>query len=144
VQLGYRDQFDWKIHGKVEHLGEKAFDTRLQKQIDDYVKVLGAHGRKVLFLSVPWSKPPANPNGSPSVAGTPARHTAINAMIDKAATGHANVSVLNIDTVVSPHDKYQGTVNGKLCRFDGIHFTLYCSTLLQPSVLGDVRKLLGN
>jgi hypothetical protein len=105
--------------------------------------VLGADGRKVIFLSVPWSKPPANTNGSPSVAGTPARHQAINAMIDKAAVGHSNVRVLNLDSVVSPHNKYTGNVNGKLCRFDGIHFTLYCSTLLQPSVLDDVRSAIG-
>jgi peptidoglycan/LPS O-acetylase OafA/YrhL len=143
VELGYRDQFNWKINGKIEHLGEAAFDTRLQKEIDDYVKVLGADGRKVIFLSVPWSKPPANTNGSPSVAGTPARHQAINAMIDKAAVGHSNVRVLNLDSVVSPHNKYTGNVNGKLCRFDGIHFTLYCSTLLQPSVLDDVRSAIG-
>jgi hypothetical protein len=52
--------------------------------------------------------------------------------------------VLDIDKVVSPSGHYQGSVNGKLCRFDGIHFTLYCSELLQPDVLGEVRSLLGS
>ncbi|HWF54365.1 MAG TPA: acyltransferase family protein [Solirubrobacteraceae bacterium] len=143
VELGYRDQFNWKIDGKVEHLGQTAFDARLQRTIDRYVQVLGAHGRDVVFLSVPWSKPPANPDGSASVAGTPARHRTINAMLAKAARGHANVSIVDLDATVSPHGEYQPDVNGKLCRFDGVHFTLYCSQLLQPTVLGDVRRQLA-
>jgi hypothetical protein len=28
-----------------------------------------------------------------------------------------------------------------VCRFDGIHFSLFCSKLLQPDVLGATRKL---
>ncbi|HEY5317978.1 MAG TPA: acyltransferase family protein, partial [Solirubrobacteraceae bacterium] len=74
VELGYRDQFDWRVNGHVEHLGQAAFDAYLQRQIDQYVKVLGSGGRQILFLSVPWSKPPANANGSPSPAASPARH----------------------------------------------------------------------
>ncbi len=144
VELGYRDQFDWRIDGKVEHLGEAAFDGALQKRIDAYVSALGAHGRKVVFLSVPYAQPPANPDGSPSVAGSPARHRLINAMIARAARGHRNVNVLDIDKVVSPHGRYQGSLNGKLCRFDGVHFTLYCAGMVQPYVLADVRSLLGS
>jgi peptidoglycan/LPS O-acetylase OafA/YrhL len=143
VELGYRDQFDWRSGGKVEHLGQAAFDAYLRQQIDRYVQVLGAGGRKVLFLSVPWSKPPANRDGSASPAAAPARHAAINAMLKAAAQHHPNVGVLDIDKVVSPANKYQGSVGGHLCRFDGIHFTLYCSELLQPDVLGEVRQLIG-
>jgi peptidoglycan/LPS O-acetylase OafA/YrhL len=143
VELGYRDQFDWKLDGRVEHLGQRSFDAALQQRIDRYIGVLGAAGRKVLFLSVPYSQPAADPDGSPSVAGAPARHELINAMIRRAASGHPNVSVLDIDKVISPHGRYAATLNGKLCRFDGIHFTLYCAGMLQPYVLADVRSLLG-
>jgi hypothetical protein len=143
VELGYRDQFDWRINGKVQHLGQAGFDAYVQKQINQYVKVLGAGGRKILFLSVPWSKPPANPDGSASAAAAPSRHRAINAMLSAAAKGHANVGVVNIDKFVSPSNQYQGSVNGHLCRFDGIHFTLYCSELVQPDILGEVRNLIA-
>ncbi|MDQ6605334.1 MAG: hypothetical protein M3Z06_02150 [Actinomycetota bacterium] len=113
------------------------------RQIIRYVQVLGAGGRKVLFLSVPWSKPPASPAaGSASPAAAPARHAAINAMLRAAARNHPNVEVLDLDQVVSPAHQYQASVQGHLCRFDGIHFTLYCSELLQPEVLGEVRKLI--
>ncbi len=143
VELGYRDQFDWRRGGRVEHLGQAGFDAYVQKQIDRYVKVLGAGGRKVLFLSVPWSKPPANRDGSASAAAAPARHAAINAMLNAAARDHPNVAVLDIDKLVSPANRYQSSVRGHLCRFDGIHFTLYCSELVQPDVLGEVRKLIA-
>ena len=151
IELGYRDQFDWRgplgtrPAGGTEHLGQPAFDAYIKAQIEHAIAVLGAGGRrKVVFLSVPWSQPPDDPSGSPPVAASPARHAAINALIAKAVAGHANATVLDIDRVVSPSGHYQGSVNGKLCRFDGIHFTLYCSELLQPDVLGEVRSLIGS
>ena len=144
VELGYRDQFDWRIDGHLEHLGQAAFDAYLQRQIDQYVKVLGRGGTQILFLSVPWTKPPAQPDGSPSPAASPARHARINAMIEAAARlDPSHVRVLDIDDTVSPGNHYQAKVHGQLCRFDGIHFTLYCSELLEPSVLGTVRKMIG-
>jgi peptidoglycan/LPS O-acetylase OafA/YrhL len=144
VELGYRDQFNWRIDGHVEHLGDPAFDAYVQQRIDKYVKVLGANGTKVLFLSVPWSKPPAQANGSPSPAASPARHAKINAMLETAVKlDPGNAAVLDLDDTVSPGNHYDAKVNGQLCRFDGIHFTLYCSELLEPSVLGSVRKLTG-
>jgi hypothetical protein len=55
-----------------------------------------------------------------------------------------HVSVLDIDKVVSRENRHQAKVNGQLCRFDGIHFTIFCSELLQPDVLGTVRTVIGN
>jgi hypothetical protein len=53
------------------------------------------------------------------------------------------VGLLDIDQTVSPGGHYDANVNGQLCRFDGIHFSAYCSGLLEPQVLGEVRKMLG-
>jgi peptidoglycan/LPS O-acetylase OafA/YrhL len=144
VELGYRDQFDWRLNGHVMHLGQTAFDANVQRQIDQYVKVLGRGGRQILFLSVPWSRPPAEPNGSPSPAASPARHAEINSMLEAAARRDPrHVQVLNIDSTVSPGNHYQAKLQGQLCRFDGVHFTLFCSERLEPSVLGTVRKMVG-
>jgi peptidoglycan/LPS O-acetylase OafA/YrhL len=147
VELGYRDQFNWRwVPGStaIAHLGQATFDAQLKQQIERSIQILGANGtRKVLLLSVPWSHPPDNADGSTPVAASPARHQAINRLIVQAAAGHSNVAVLDIDKIVSPSGAYQATVNGRVCRFDGIHFTLYCSELLQPAVLGEVRSLLA-
>ena len=144
VELGYRDQFDWKINGKVVHLGQPAFDAYVQSQIERFVQILGAGGRKVLYLSVPYTSPPNLPNGSPAPAASPERHSLINSMLEEAARRHPKtVSVLDIDQTVSPGDHYNAKINGQLCRFDGVHFSAYCSDLLEPRVLGEVRKLVG-
>ena len=144
VELGYRDQFDWKINGKVVHLGQPAFDDYVQKQIDTLVRSLGAGGTKILFLSIPYTHPANLPNGSPAPAASPARHALINSMLEAAARRHpGTVDVLDLDQTVSPGNHYDANVNGQLCRFDGVHFSAYCSDLLEPRVLGEVRNLLG-
>jgi peptidoglycan/LPS O-acetylase OafA/YrhL len=144
VELGYRDQFDWRINGKTERLGQPAFDASVQKQIDQYVKVLGRGGVPVVFLSVPYTHPPDLPNGSPAPAASPARHAIINSMLRSAARlDPTHVQVLGIDKTVSPGNHYQSKVNGQLCRFDGIHFSIFCSELLQPGVLGAAREAIA-
>jgi len=145
VELGYRDEFDWRIRGRVVHLGQAAFDRYVQGQIDRYVQVLGRRGVPILFLSVPWSDPAALPDGSPAPAAAPARHTAINSMLQSAAARYpGEVRVLDIDKVVAPGNHYERTVDGKLCRFDGVHFTIFCSNLLQFDVLTAARTMLAD
>jgi SGNH domain (fused to AT3 domains) len=108
------------------------------------VRTLGAGGTKILLLSVPYAHPPDLPDGSPAPAASPARHALINEMRAAAAKRHPNtVRVLDLDQTVSPDNHYTANVNGQLCRFDGVHFSAYCSELLEPRVLGEVRKLLG-
>ena len=143
IELGYRDQFDWRLGGRVAQLGQPAFDSYLQRRIDAYVRQFAGPGMKLLFLSVPWSDPPSLPDGSPAPAASPARHRAINGMLATAARSHAGVRVLNIDKIVSPGDHYQADVDGHVCRFDGVHFSLFCSRLLQPAVLSTIRKMIG-
>jgi peptidoglycan/LPS O-acetylase OafA/YrhL len=143
VELGYRDQYDWMMSGAVLHLGQRWFDQYVQSQIDRYVNVLSATGAKVVLLTVPYTNPPPNSDGSPAAAAAPARHRIINSMLYRAASGNPNVSVVDIDRQLSPHNHYQATVDGHVCRFDGIHFTTFCSKLLQPTVLDATRQLIG-
>ncbi len=143
VELGYRDQFDWKIGGKVVHLGQRTFDTYVQNQIERLVRTLGAGGTQILFLSIPYTQPPNLPDGSPSPAASPARHARIDEMLEAAAKRHPKtVHVLDLDQTVSPGNHYNAKVNGQLCRFDGVHFSAYCSELIEPRVLGEVRMML--
>jgi peptidoglycan/LPS O-acetylase OafA/YrhL len=144
VELGYRDQFDWKINGTVVHLGQAAFEKSVQNQINRLVSVLGAGGTKILLLSIPYTHPPNLPDGSPAPAASPQRHARINSMLAAAGRRHPKaVRVLDLDQTVSPGNHYNANVNGQLCRFDGVHFSAYCSKLVEPRVLGEVRKMLG-
>ncbi|HWD74756.1 MAG TPA: acyltransferase family protein [Solirubrobacteraceae bacterium] len=143
IELGYRDEFDWRWNGKVVHLGQPAFDAYVERQIERYVRVLGRHGVKILFLSVPYTHPPDQADGAPPPAASPTRHALINAMLEKQARRHpSSVRLLDIDKTVSPRNRYDARVDGQMCRFDGIHFSVFCSKLLEPSVLGEARKLL--
>lgn len=131
------------MNGKVIHLGQSKFDSGVEAQIERYIQVLGAGHTPILFLSVPFANPRPQPDGSPSPAGSSARHARINALLRTAATGYpTDVRVLNIDSVVAPGHRYQREVNGKLCRFDGIHFAIYCSELVAPDVLSAVRGMI--
>jgi len=143
VELGYRDEFDWRSHGKDVHLGQSTFDAGVEAEIERYVQVLGAGQTPILFLSVPFADPRPQPDGSPAPAASPARHALINSLLRSAAASDpAGVRVLNIDQVVSPGNRYQRRVNGNLCRFDGIHFAIYCSELVAPDVLSAVRGMI--
>lgn len=144
VELGYRDEFDWRWGDKTVHLGMPAFDQYVQRQIDHYVEVLSQGGVKVLFLSVPYTHPPDRADGTPAPAASTARHAAINAMLQSEARRHpGTVQVLDIDRTISPDNRYDARVRGQLCRFDGIHFSVYCAKLLEPTVLGEARKQLA-
>jgi hypothetical protein len=144
VELGYRDEFNWRWNGKVVHLGEPTFDAYVQSRINQFVKVLSRGGVKILFLSVPYTHPPDQSNGAPAPAASPARHAVINSMLKAAARRDPkDAQVLDLDQTVSPGNHYDAKVNGQLCRFDGIHFSLYCGELVEPRVLGTVRKMVG-
>ena len=145
VELGYRDEFDWRWGNQTVHLGLPSFDAYLQHQIDQFVSVLTRGGVKVLFLSVPYTHPPDRADGTPAPAASPDRHAEINAMLDGEAKRHpGSVRVLDVDRTVSPDNRYDARVKGQLCRFDGIHFSVYCAKLLEPTVLGDARRLLAH
>ncbi|HET9718811.1 MAG TPA: acyltransferase family protein [Solirubrobacteraceae bacterium] len=144
VEMGYRDEFDWSWGGTLVHLGQRAFDAYELQQIERYVSVLGRGGTKILFLTVPYTSPPAQADGSPAPAASPARHFAINWMLAHVAAQHPGmVSVVNIDQTISPGNRYTGSLDGQDCRFDGIHFTVFCAKLLEPQIMSAARKMIG-
>ena len=145
IELGYRDEFDWRWNGQVVHLGEPAFDAYLQSQIDDYVKVLGTGGTRILFLTVPYVNPPAQSDGAPAPAASASRHALINGMLAKAAKlDPGRAAVLDVDKTLSPQGHYTTDVDGQVCRFDGIHISLFCAGLLEGQILPAARSLLDH
>jgi hypothetical protein len=144
VEMGHRDKFNWVIHGHVTHFGQRAFDSYLQRQIDEYVRTFASVGTKVLFLSVPWAHfSPLRYGANPPEASA-RRHAMINAMLESTVRRFpGEAGYFNIDSVISPGNRYRGRLHGQLCRFDGIHFSIYCSRLLQRPVLRAALKLNG-
>ncbi len=145
VELGFRDEFDWRWGHRIVHLGQPDYDAYLQRQIDSYVATLAHNTIKVLFLTVPWSSPPPLANGSPEPAGTSQRHHEINSMLASAVRRNpGRAELIDINPVVAPGNHYSARIHGGvLCRFDGIHFTIYCGELLQIPVLTAARAAAG-
>jgi hypothetical protein len=143
VELGWRDSFDWQVDGQTVHLGDAAFDAAVRSGMEKLVREFERAHAVVLLLSVPWADQPTEPDGSQQPATLPVRHQLINAELTSVASEEpGKVRVLDIDRYVSPGNHYDRSVDGQLCRFDGLHFTEYCSRLLQPYVLGEVRQML--
>jgi hypothetical protein len=115
----------------------------VRQRIARYISVLGSGGVPVLLLTVPWADPAPLRNGSPAPAAAPIRHTRINAMLRSAASANpGRVGLLDLDRVISPGNRYTASINGEPCRFDGVHFTIYCARLLQADVLRAVRTMI--
>jgi hypothetical protein len=143
IELGWRDEFDFRWNGRVVHIGQPGFDRYVRHRIDQYIRTLGRGGVPILFLSVPWGDPAPMPNGSPQPAQSATRHVEINKMLATAvAQNRGHAQLLDIDNTIAPHDHYQATLNGNLCRFDGVHVTVYCSTLLRNVVLPRLDNML--
>jgi peptidoglycan/LPS O-acetylase OafA/YrhL len=145
-ELGYRDEFNFRWNGQLMHLGDPAFDQYVEARIRQFISVLGENGRrKLLFLSVPFVSPPPQANGSPAPQASTARRDEINRLITEAAAAdHHDAAVLHIDRWLAPQGHYSTDVNGQLCRFDGIHVTIYCGDLLAPHIFMAARALLAS
>jgi peptidoglycan/LPS O-acetylase OafA/YrhL len=144
IELGYRDEFDWRWNGRVVHLGEPNFDAYVQRQIDQFVSALRRGGTKILLLSVPFTDPPALSNGDAAPAASIQRHKLINSLLARAAVrAGRGAAFVDVDKTLSPHGHYTGELNGQVCRFDGVHISLFCANLLQEQILPAARRLLG-
>ena len=143
VELGWRDEFDFRWNGHVVHIGQPRFDSYVRQRIDQYIHTLGRGGVPILFLSVPWGEPAPMPDGSPQPAQSAIRHIEINKMLAAAVTQNpGDAQLLDINNTIAPNNHYQASLHGNLCRFDGVHFTVYCSTLLRNVVLPRIDTML--
>jgi hypothetical protein len=63
-------------------------------------------------------------------------------MLEAAARRCPNrAEVLSVDQYVSPGNRYNAMLDGKLCRFDGVHLTIFCGEKLQEPMLSTVSTL---
>jgi peptidoglycan/LPS O-acetylase OafA/YrhL len=144
VQLGWRDAFDVKIGGRIEHLGEAAYDAYIGQRMALLLSTLGQGGIPVELLSIADAGV-TNPDGSLAAVASAGRHTEINALLASAASAATGrVEVEDLDSIVSPQGHYSSFVDGQQCRFsDDLHFTVFCGELAQPSILSLTMRMLS-
>jgi peptidoglycan/LPS O-acetylase OafA/YrhL len=154
VELGYWDEGQWDVGGTPEHLGEPRFDALVEQKMDDFVRTLGSTGDPIIFLSVPWVNPPSWPNGASPPQASASRHRLINVMLAALPKRFPGVAYFfNISPYVTPGNKFDPSVDGKICRTsDGIHFFFggpalaqytqaKCGAVLQAALLPYLHRL---
>ena len=153
VELGWWDSF---VHVRVLSdealfLTQPEYDLLVEKQILGLIQSLRAVSTApIYFLSVPWMRPSALPNGQPEVAASKGFHHEINRLIWTATRSSTTTHFVDISPYISPAGHFQADVDGGVCReSDGIHlyygsFSNYvhtaCGEALQRGVLSMIRR----
>jgi peptidoglycan/LPS O-acetylase OafA/YrhL len=124
ILLNRWELMDAKVDGAYQHVGQAPFDAYLTGQLDQAMRIAGAHGASVVLLTAAYTHRTERPDGGLYDEDQPARIDAWNALLRRAAAQHADtVTVLDLAALVCPNGKFTSTVNGVPMRSDGLHFT---------------------
>jgi lysophospholipase L1-like esterase len=125
VYLARGETFNQQVGGAWQNLGEPAFDSYVTSRFNSAAEVLGSRGAAVVLLTVPYFDSGVSGAGTPWPENNPLRVKIDNAIMRGVAkTSSGNVSVFNLNALVSPDGHYSptvGTVNVR-CS-DGVHFS---------------------
>ena len=126
VYLARADTLDTELDGSWQHVGQPAFDRWAELRFQQAIAVLGSGGARVVLLTSPYYDSGEQGDGQPWPENDPARVTADNALLTKAAAGSPSVaSVIDLGSMVSPSGRYAADVDGVPLRCgDGVHFTV--------------------
>jgi len=141
--LARSDTYDTEVDGSWEHLGQPTFDSYVLSRYRAALPVLSARGARVVLLSPPVSNPGVNGGGQPWPESNPARVIEDNRLIDQAAKSDPKVaSVINLDSLVSPGNRFSLVVHGVPMRCtDGVHLSVSGGEWLAPRLLPKLVSL---
>ena len=115
VELGYRDQFNWKIN-RQGRASRPARVRRSGPERDRPLRQRARSGRAQDRVSLdPVHQPAAELRRLSFAAASPVRHRMIDQMIQNAARGHSNVTVVDLDKKISPGDRLQRKGGSATC-----------------------------
>jgi len=135
---------DREVDGQQTHVGEPGWDAHLVAEYADVVRTLAAQKVKVVLFTLPYIDPPQEaPDGAPYPEDQPSRVVAFNRDLARvAAIDRGEVTVINLNAVLSPHGRFQTVIDGVTVRWpDGIHVTPAGGQWLQPRILPTVALL---
>jgi peptidoglycan/LPS O-acetylase OafA/YrhL len=141
--MGRWDITDHIDDGKVEHIGEPAWNAHLESELEHVVAVLSSTGAKVVFFTMPYLGVPPTPNGTTYPENGAQRVNEWNSLLVAVARkDHHVVTVINLNRLLDPNGHFQSVVDGVTVRWaDGIHVSLQGGEWLQPAILPVVARL---
>ena len=128
---------DRQVDGQIVHVGQPAWDDHLVAEYSDIVEFLAEQKVKVVLFTLPFFSPQEAPDGSTYPEDQPDRVVAFNRDLQRVvAASHGAVTLVNLNSLLSPHGHFQTVVDGVVARWpDGIHVTPSGGQWLQPRVL---------
>ena len=144
LALGRWEVSDHLYQGRWTHVGQPAWDRHLVAELNEGVRILSAHGAKVVLFTMPYVDPPQeSPDGSPFSENLPSRADAYNRLVNE--VGHADpgvVTVIDLNKMLDPKGQFSMTVDGVTARWsDGVHVSDAGGELVQPKILPTVAAL---
>ena len=138
ISLGRWEVFDHFINGHWTHVGEPAWDSRLESLLDQAIDITSAHGTKVALFTLPYvQQTTEQPNGQPWDYNQPVRTDEFNALLRRVARHHlGTVGVIDINQILDPNGHYTSSIDGVRVRMsDEEHVSVYGGMFLRPTVL---------
>jgi len=141
--MGRWDITDHIDDGKVEHIGEPAWNAHLESELEHVVAVLSSSGAKVVFFTMPYLGVPPTPNGTSYPENGAERVNEWNSLLAAVARQDPHVvTVIDVNHLLDPAGHFQSVIDGVTVRWaDGIHISLMGGEWLQPAILPTVARL---
>ena len=133
MTVGRWEVMDRMHAGQWAKLGDPAFDSYLEAELELAITVLGAGNAIVMVTTAPYFLRGERPDGGRWPEDDPARVDHFNALLRRVAERHpARVAVLDLNAQTSLGGQYTPVIDGVSLRFDGVHFSPEGARWLQP------------
>jgi hypothetical protein len=141
--LGRWEVADHLFDGQWVHIGEPVWDAHLTADLRSAISIFHTFGARVVLLTMPYVDPTdRQPDGLPWSENAPTRVQDYNALVRQLARADPReVSVIDLNRMLSPDGVYTASLDGVDVRYDGIHISPAGGQLLQPLILPAIARL---
>jgi peptidoglycan/LPS O-acetylase OafA/YrhL/lysophospholipase L1-like esterase len=120
IMIGAWEGFDHVVDGKLLKVGTPEYQSFINGQFDQAVKVLTAKGGKVVLIVPPCYQPKRFDNKAS--AYTPERHHQVDQIFTDYGKKHTDkVTTIDLAGYLCPSGDYQASLNGVDLHRDGVH-----------------------
>ncbi|MEW5808001.1 MAG: acyltransferase family protein [Actinomycetota bacterium] len=139
LMVGRWEVVDRMNEGRWTHIGEPGYDAYLRGELTRALDILGSTGARIVVTTEPYNRRAEKADGSLYPEDQPKRVNAWNSLLRSVAEARRNVTVLDLNSKLSPNGYYQAKVNGMVVRADGVHPTPEAVQWLTPWLVDAVK-----
>lgn len=140
--VGRWEVTDQLMNGVWTHVGEPKFDSYLATQLDLAITTLSARGAKVVLFTTPAVAAREGPDGTQFPETKSERVAQFNKLLREAASRHPGVaSISDLNSVLTPGNRFTDHIDGILTRDDGVHITSAGGRIVGQALLPAIVRL---